>query len=83
MKNSCLMTKFYTIIVCLEFILFLQHGRNTFWDCSVQIFSKFDLLGKIVVVTQYNIAQHNIMHLGNKVYNFSLVFSQFFDEYFM
>ena len=46
-------------------------------------FFKFDLFRKISVVTQYNIAQHNIMHLGNKVYNFSLVFSQCFDEYFM
>ena len=83
MKNSCLITKFYTIIVCLEFILFSLHGRNTLWDCSVQIIFKFDLLGKIGVVTQYNIAQHNLIHFGNKVYNFSLVFSQCFDEYFM
>ena len=54
-----------------------------FGTALFNFFFKFDLLGKIGVVTHYNIAQHNIMHLGNKVYNFSLVFSQYFDEYFM
>ena len=54
-----------------------------FGTALFNFFFKFDLFRKISVVTQYNIAQHNIMHLGNKVYNFSLVFSQYFDEYFM
>ena len=74
MKNNCLFGIYF---------IFSTWSKHTLGLLCSIFFLKFDLFWKISVVTQYNIAQHNIMHLGNKVYNFSLVFSQCFDEYFM